>query len=156
MQTSSRYRRAAFTLAEAMVALGMFGITASAAISGMLRMNNNAALSHLQTGASTVAQNQIDLCLSDAPFNPQKSQVPPALTVGTTNAGTSANPTIAVYTDPKTGIQIMGWMTTDVADTGVALNGNSLNVYRVTVTVNYRFRGRSYAVKMAAVRASDI
>ncbi len=156
MKPSHRFRRAAFTLAEVMVALGLFGITAAAAVSAMLRMNNNAALSRLQTGASTVAQNQIDLCLSDAPFNPQKSQVPPALTLGTTSAGTSSNPTIAVYTDPKTGMQVMGWMVTEVADTSTSLNGNALNVYRVTVTVNYRFKGRAYSVKMGTVRASDI
>jgi prepilin-type N-terminal cleavage/methylation domain-containing protein len=156
MKLSPRYRRAAFTLAEVMVALGIFGITAAAAVAAMLRMNNNAALSRLQTGASTVAQNQIDLCLSDSPFNPQKSQVPPALTLGTTNNGTSASPTIAVYTDPKTGMQVMGWMVTEVADTGTTLSGQNLYIYRVTVTVNYHFKGRSYSVKMGTMRASDI
>ena len=58
----------------------------------MIRMNTNAALCRLQTGASTVAQNQIDLILSDSPFNPQYSQVPPELTIGTTNTGSSTNP----------------------------------------------------------------
>ena len=156
MKLSRRFRRAAFTLAEVMVALGIFGITAAAAVAAMLRMNNNAALSRLQTGASTVAQNQIDLCLSDSPFNPQKSQVPPELTLGTTNAGSAASPTIAVYTDPKTGIQVMGWMSTVVADTNTTLNGNNLNIYRVTVTVNYTFKGKPYVVKMSTIRASDI
>ncbi len=119
-------------------------------------MNNNAALSRLQTGASTVAQNQVDLCLSDSPFNPQKSQVPPSLTLGTTNTGSSTNPTVAVYTDPKTGLQVRGWMVTEVADTGTTYLSNNLNIYRITVTVNYRFRSRSYSVKMGTMRASDI
>ena len=156
MKPSNRFRRAAFTLAEVMVALGIFGITAAAAVAAMLRMNNNAALSRLQTGASTVAQNQIDLCLSDSPFNPQKSQVPPALTLGSANTGTMAAPTIAVYTDPKTGMKVMGWMVTDVADTSTTLSGQNLYIYRVTVTVNYQFKGRSYSVKMSTMRASDI
>ena len=156
MNSFHRLRRAAFTLAEVMVALGIFGITATAAVAAMLRMNNNASLSRLQTGASTVAQNQIDLCLSDSPFNPQKSQVPPALTLGTTSAGTSSAPTIAVYTDPKSGMKVMGWMVTEVANTSTTLNGNNLNVYRVSVTVNYRFKGRNYNVKMGTLRASDI
>lgn len=138
------------------MALGLFGITAAASAAAMLRMNNNAALSRLQTGASTVAQNQIDLCLSDSPFNPQKNQIPPELTVGSTSTGDVNNPTIAVYTDPKTGLQVKGWMVTEVADTGTTLNGNSLNIYRVTVTVNYQFKGRSYRVKMGTMRASDI
>lgn len=156
MKLSSHLRRAAFTLAEVMVGLGLFGITAAAAVSAMLHMNNNAALSRLQTGASTVAQNQIDLCLSDSPFNPQKSQIPPALTIGTTNAGSSTNPTVPVYTDPKTGMQVMGWMVTEVANTGTTYNSANLNIFRITVTVNYRYRGRSYSVKMGTMRASDI
>lgn len=156
MKISCRLRRAAFTLAEVMVALGIFGITSTAAVSAMLRMNNNAALSRLQTGASTVAQNQIDLCLSDSPFNPQKNQIPPELTVGTTSAGSSSNPTIAVYTDPKSGMKVMGWMVTDVVDTSTTLSGANLNVYKISVTVNYRFKGRTYTIKMGTVRASDI
>lgn len=156
MKLSTRLRRTAFTLAEVMVGLGLFGITAAAAVSGMLHMNNNAALSRLQTGASTVAQNQIDLCLSDSPFNPQKSQVPPALTLGSTSTGSSSNPTVAVYTDPKTGMQVKGWMVTEVANTGTTYNGNNLNIYSITVTVNYRFRGRNYSVKMGTMRTSDI
>jgi type II secretory pathway pseudopilin PulG len=156
MKSSRRFCQIAFTLAEVIVALGLFGITAAAAAAAMLRMNTNAALSRLQTGASTVAQNQIDLCLSDSPFNPQKSQVPAELTVGSTSTGDINNPTIAVYTDPKTGMQVKGWMVTDVADTSTTLNGNNLNIYRITVTVNYKFKGRSYSVKMGTMRASDI
>ena len=139
-----------------MVALGLFGITASAAVSAMLKMNNNAALSRLQTGASTVAQNQIDLVLSDSPFNPQKSQVPPELTLGTTSAGSATSPSVAVYTDPKTALNTLGWMTTVVADTGATLNGNALNIYQVTVTVFYKFKGRQYNVSMSTLRCSDI
>lgn len=156
MKSSNRFRRAAFTLAEVMVALGIFGITAAASVAALLRMNNNAALSRLQTGASTVAQNQIDLCLSDSPFNPQKSQVPPALTVGTTNTGTAADPTIAVYTDPKTGMKVMGWMATEVQNTNTVVGTQPLYIYRVTVTVNYKFKGRDYSVRMSTLRASDI
>jgi len=156
MKLSTRLRQAAFTLAEVMVALGLFGITASAAVSAMLKMNNNAALSRLQTGASTVAQNQIDLALSDSPFNPQKNQIPPALTIGTTSAGSATTPTVAVYTDPKTGHRVLGWMTTVVADTGSTLNGNVLHIFRVTVTVSYKFKGRQYGVSMSTIRCSDI
>jgi prepilin-type N-terminal cleavage/methylation domain-containing protein len=162
MKPSTRFRRAAFTMAEVMVALGIFGITAAGAVAAMLRMNNNAALSRLQTGASTVAQNHIDLCLSDSPFNPQKNQVPPALTLGTTNTGTEASPAVAVYTDPKIWPgetetrKVMGWMVTEVANTNTVVGTQALHVYRITVTVNYKFKGRSYSVKMGTLRASDI
>lgn len=155
---SFRRNLAAFTLAEITVAIGLFGIIAGSSVSALLRMNTNAALCRLQTGASTVAQNQIDLILSDAPFNPQYSQVPPELTLGAnnpTNAGTSTNPTVAIYTDPSTGIKVLGWMTTEVTDTKTKLNGNVLYVYQATVTVSYYYKGRPYSVQMSTMRASD-
>ena len=77
MKLSPHLRQAAFSLAEVMVAVGIFGIMASASIVALNQMNNRAFISRCQTGASTVAQNQIDLILSDMPFNPQKNQVPP-------------------------------------------------------------------------------
>ena len=156
MKFRHHLRQFGFTLAEVMVALGLFGITASAAVSAMLKMNNNAALSRLQTGASTVAQNEIDLALSDSPFNPQKSQIPPELALGTITTGTATIPTVPVYTDPKTGLRVLGWKTSVVADTGAAFNGVSLNVYRITVTVFYKFKGRQYNVSMSTMRCSDI
>lgn len=155
---SFRRNRAAFTLAEVMVAIGLFGITAAAAIGALIRMNTNASLCRLQTGASTVAQNQIDLILSDAPFNPQYNQIPPELTLGSnnpTNAGTSTAPTVPVYTDPSSGMQVLGWMTTVVTDTNTKLNGNNLYVYQATVTVSYIYKGRTYGVTMCTMRSSD-
>jgi type II secretory pathway pseudopilin PulG len=164
VETMKSFRRvqAAFTLIEAMIAIGMFGIYAGVAMTALLRMNTNAALSRLQTGASTLAQNQIDLVLSDSPFNPKYGQIPPELTVGTTNTGTAAAPTLAVYTDPISGNKVLGWMTTVVADTGSTLSagsnasGAALYIYRVTVTVSYNYRGKTRSVTMSTMRASDI
>ena len=157
MKLSIRLRQAAFSLAEVMVAVGIFGIMASASIVALNQMNNRAFISRCQTGASTVAQNQIDLILSDMPFNPQKNQVPPELSVGTTTDGSATAPTVPIYTDPRTGgIVIRGWMTTTIADTGTTMSGVALSVYRVSVTVTYKFRGKTYAVTMNSMRCSDI
>jgi prepilin-type N-terminal cleavage/methylation domain-containing protein len=157
MKFSNRLRQAAFSLAEVMVAVGVFGILASSSIVALNQMNNRAFISRCQTGASTVAQNQIDLVLSNMPFNPTKNQVPPELVIGTTTVGSSSNPTVPVYTDPRVGgIVVRGWMTTVVTDTGATLSGVALSVYRVRVTVNYRFRGKNYAVTMNTMRCSDI
>ena len=144
------------------MAIGIFGIYAAVAITAMLRMNNNAALSRLRTGASTVAQNQIDLILSDSPFNPKYGQIPPELTVGTTNNGTALAPTIPVYTDPTSGSKLLGWMITVIADNGATLSGGSNNagaalyIYRATVTVSYIYRNKTYSVTMSTLRASDL
>ena len=156
MKSYRRFHAAAFTLVEIMIAISMFGIAAAASIEAMLRMNLRAALSRLQTGASTVAQNQIDLILSDSPFNPQSNQIPPELTIGTTNTGSSTAPTVAVYTDPITNQKVLGWMTTTVANTNSTENSNTLYVYQVTVTVSYYYKGKLYSVTMSTMRASDV
>jgi len=77
------------------------------------------------------------------------------LTIGTTTTGSSSAPTVPVYTDPVTGAQVLGWMTTTVADTNSSLNGNTLYVYQATVTVSYYYKGRLYTVSMATMRCAD-
>jgi type II secretory pathway pseudopilin PulG len=151
------------SLVETMVACGVFAILAASTVTALIRMNNNAILSRLQTGASTLAQNRIDLILSDGPFNPQKlnketnqPQIPPVLVPGTQQIGTSINPTLAVYTDPATNQKVWGWMTSTVTDMGLSAGGQSLNIYRASVSVFYRYRGRVYNVTMNTTRASDI
>src|SRR4051812_4614502 len=115
---SIQNRRKGFSYVEILVACAIFGIAAGAGIAGLLRMNINAALSRLQTGASTVAQGRIDLFLSDGPFNPQRSQIPPVLVTGIQTVGSAAAPTIPIYTDPATGVvSVYGWMTSEVQDT---------------------------------------
>jgi type II secretory pathway pseudopilin PulG len=169
MKSSSHFKKAAFTLLEAVVAIGIFGIYAGVGVSALLRMNTNAALSRLQTGASTLAQNQIDLTLSDSPFNPQYGQVPPELVIGSSNmygnpqvsSGTPAAPLAPVYTDPISGNKVLGWMTTAVTDTGSSLSAGSnapgvaLYVYSITVTVYYNYRGKTRSVTMSTLRASN-
>jgi type II secretory pathway pseudopilin PulG len=140
-----------------MISVAIFGVLAAASIQGLLRMNNNAALSRLQTGASTVAQNRIDLILADGPFNPQKGKVPPVLQPGTQYIGTASNPTVPIYTDPVTKeVSVWGWLTSTVTDTGTIYNGQNLNIYRATVKVAYTFRGKPYSVTMNTIRTSDI
>ena len=157
LKLSAHLRQAAFSLAEVMVAVGVFGIMASSSIVALNQMNNRAFVSRCQTGASTVAQNQIDLILSDMPFNPQKNQIPPELAIGTTNKGSVTSPTLPVYTDPRAGgIVVYGWMATTVTDTVTTVNGAALSIYRVSVKVSYKFRGKTYAVTMNTMRCSDI
>lgn len=151
--------RSAFALVEIMVACGLLVLAAAASVQALLRMNHNAALSRLQTGASTVAQNRIDLILSDGPFNPQKTppQVPPVLTAGVQNIGSQSAPSVPIYTDPATGeVTVRGWMTSNIVNTNTMLGGQNLNVFRATVTVFYEFRGRTYSVAMSTLRTSDI
>jgi type II secretory pathway pseudopilin PulG len=175
MKTSRHLRQAAFTLIEAMIAIGIFGVYAGVGVTAMVRMNSNAALSRLQTGASTLAQGQIDLCLSDQPFNPQYSQIPPELALTAAlpngvstyygnpqvNSGTSTAPAVPVYTDPTTGNTVLGWMTTAVTNANAKLGAGSndanaaLYIYQITVTVSYNYRNKTRSVTMCTLRASD-
>ena len=118
MRIMNKARRiAAVTLLEIMVAIAVLGTGSSACVATLLNMNHNATLSRLRTGAGTVAQNQIDYFLSIQPYNPQKNQIPPQLAVGTRYIGSSAAPTVAIYTDPRTGlVNCWGWIVSDVAD----------------------------------------
>ena len=148
--TKLRSHTTAFSLVELMIAVGLFAVSAAASIGGLIRMNHNAALSRLQTGASTLVQNRIDQILGDVPFAPAKSQIPPVLEVGTQTIGSSSNPTVAVYTDPASGqVSVWGWLISTVADTG------ALSTRQATVSVFYQFRGQTYSVTMDTVRTPD-
>ena len=99
----------AFTLAEAVVALAIIGIGVGAMVPSMSQLNQEASISRNVTGADAALQNQIDLLLSDGPFNPQKTgsdgqpQIPPELVVGT---HTTNN--VPIYREPNTGIIVSG------------------------------------------------
>jgi len=142
----------AFALTEVLIALAMIGLMASGALWALVLINANATVSRLYTGAMMAAQGQIDLILSDTPFDPQLDEYPAA---GELNVGTQTQ-TIPIYTDPNTGnVVVTGTMTTTITDPGMMLNGDDLNTYQATVTVTYQFRNRSYTVTMSTLRASD-
>lgn len=155
---SKSLRFAAFTLAELMVAAALLSFGVVGSIQALLRLNHNATLSRLQTGASSIAQNRIDRILSDGPFKPigNPPQIPASLTLGTTAIGTAANPVVPIYTNPATDVaEVEGWMTIELADASTVVNTRTVPIYRATVTVNYQFRGRDYAVQLNTARASD-
>jgi type II secretory pathway pseudopilin PulG len=147
---------AAFTLLEVMVACGLLAITAAAAIGSLIRMNYHAALSRLQTGACTVAQERIDHILEDGPFNPRKGQIPDFLVEGTQTVGSQSSPTIPIYSDPITNeVVVYGWLTSTVTETTHPYGPWEVKVRNADVTVGYTFRGKPYSVRMCTVRSPD-
>ncbi len=149
--------RAAFSIVETILSIGVMGIATSATMAGLLKMNNNAALSRVRTGASTAAQNQIDYLLSIQPYNPQRNQVPAELATGTLSTGTASNPTIPIYIDPATNIAVVkGYMTTEVTDMNQSVNSINTNLRRINVKVYYVYKGQTYITVMSTLRASDI
>ena len=69
-----------------MVAISLAAIGVATTIAALTKINSIASVARNLSGATTIAQNQIDLLLSDSPFNPQKTnpdgtvQIPPDLT----------------------------------------------------------------------------
>ena len=150
-------RNAGFTLIEAVVAIALIGITITAFTMTMSSLNQSASVTRNATGASTALQNQIDLILSDGPFNPQKvnsdgtPQIPPELTLGT-----HVLTDVPIYREPTSGIVVAGTVTTTVTDMSAVLNGITLPIYRADVRVTYTYRNKSYSFARSTLRASDI
>ena len=146
-------RHLGFTLVEVLVATALLGLLAGSAIWALSQANNYASIARLYTGAENAAQNQIDLILTDSPFNPQNNppEVPVELQVGA-----SAAQTVTVYTDPSGPLIITGQMVTTVTKNAVTVNGTDLNLYSATVVVTYTYRSKSYRVQLNAMRASDV
>jgi Tfp pilus assembly protein PilV len=150
-----------FTLVEAVIAVTLIGIGVAGSLTALTHANSVASMSRNSTGAQTAAQNQIDLLLSDSPFNPQKNnpapdntqQVPPELTLGTHTYNN-----IPIYKEPTTGVIVAGTMTTEVVNVSptYAPTGAVIPMYRATVTVTYTYLKRSYTMKMSTLRVSDI
>ncbi len=146
-----------FTLIEVLVATALLGLMAGSAIWSLTQANNYASIARLYTGAETAAQNQIDLILTEGPFNPQTNppQVPPAVTLGT-----SAPQTVTLYSEPGSAngqpLTITGQMVTTVVNNNVVTQSQNLNLYSATVVVTYTFRSKTYRVQLNAMRASDV
>ncbi len=154
---SRRYSKDAFTLTEAAIAIALIAITMTAVLMTMSRLNESASVARNSTGASAVVQNQIDLILSDGPFNPQKTnengtpQIPPELVVGT-----HVTNNVPIYREPTTGIVVSGTMTTTVVDMSTVVGGITMPLYRAVISVTYNYRSRNYTLTRSTLRASDI
>jgi type II secretory pathway pseudopilin PulG len=148
---------AAFTLTEAAVAIALIGITMTAFTIAMSSLNQSASVARNATGAAAALQNQIDLLLSDGPFNPQKTnddgtpQIPQELVLGS-----HITPNVPIYREPSTGIVVSGTLTTTVSDMSTTLNGILMSTYRADVQVTYTYRNKSSTVTRSTLRTSDI
>jgi type II secretory pathway pseudopilin PulG len=157
MRLQGFHRAGAFTLVEVVVAISLAGLGVTSTIAALTKINSIANVARNFTGASTVAQNQIDLLLSDSPFNPQKTnpdgtvQIPPELTVGT-----HVTNNVPIYKEPASGVIVSGTMTTVITDGSQVYNGFSIPMYQATVTIAYTYLSRNYVVTMSTVRTSDI
>jgi prepilin-type N-terminal cleavage/methylation domain-containing protein len=158
--------RFGFTLAEVLIATTLLGLVAAGSIWALAQANNYAAISRLYTGAETVAQNQIDLILTDGPFNPQNNppEIPTALTVGSSCIGSGCVPASTVpgptiYSEPAgadgSTHSVIGTMATTVTKVP-PINGTDLNLYSATVVVTFTYRSKQYRVQLNAMRASDV
>lgn len=143
----------AFTLVEIVIAISLAGIGVATTVAALTKINSIACIARNYSGATTVVQNQIDLLLSDSPFNPQKAipEIPPELTIGT-----HVTNNVPIYKEPTTGVIVSGTMTTTITDISTPYNGFVIPMYQATVTVTYTYLSRDYTVTINTVRTSDI
>jgi prepilin-type N-terminal cleavage/methylation domain-containing protein len=145
---SSRWARrsaaAGFTLVEVIIAGALMSLCATFAYATILISNRTAVSNRLFTLAQELARDQIDRIQCATPFNPQMSQVPADLAIGTRTQ------TLPLYIDPTSKATVVtATRTTTIADLG------SYNARSGLVTVSYTFRGRTYKVQMNTLRTSD-
>lgn len=133
-----------FTLVEVMIGASLMSLCATLAYATILVSNRAAVTNRLFTLAQELARNQVDRIQCASPFNPQISQVPADLALGTNSQ------TVPLYIDPtRNATVVTATVSTVVADVG------SYNTRSAQVTVGYTFRGRTYQVRMNTLRTSD-
>lgn len=139
-----RSTAAGFTLVEVTIAGALMSLCATFAYATILVSNRTAVVNRLFTLAQEAARNQVDRLQCVSPYNPQLSQIPSDLAVGTRTV------TVPLYVDPtRSATVITANLTTTITDLG------SYNARSGMVTVSYTFRGRSYQVQMNTLRTSD-
>src|SRR3954471_22363411 len=156
----------AFTIIEVMAGLSVLALITAAAFFGLMQLNNYASVNRLYTAAQTLAQNQIDLILTKAPFDPTNNSYPTpnVLQTGgyysdpsTPNTLYPASRSVTIYQDPTTNnVIVSGTIRTDVTSPTVTISGVDLKMRQATVTVQYSFHGKTYSVKMDTMRAPDV
>jgi prepilin-type N-terminal cleavage/methylation domain-containing protein len=155
-----------FTVVEVMAGLSVLALFAGSVSFGLMQLNNYASVNRLYTAAQTLAQNQIDLILTKAPYDPSTSSFPTpnVLQTGgyysdpsTPNTLYGSARSVPIFTDPTTNINVVtGTIRTDITTPSVTVGGTDLNIRQATVTVQYTFHGKTYTVKMDTMRAPDV
>ena len=106
-----------------------------------------------------MVQNQIDLILSDGPFNPQKTNADgTARSAPELVLGSHITRNVPIYREPATGIVVSGTLTTTGHRTmSTTLNWNRhRRSHRADVQVTHTYRSKSYSMTRSALRTSDI
>lgn len=161
--------RSGFTLVEVLAGVSILGLVAGVVIFGLSQLNYFASVNRLYTAAQTLAQNQIDLVLTKAPYNPVLGQYPTpnVLQSGTYYSDPSTPNTLyggtrnvpIYYYNNTSGTQVnvvMGTIATTITEPVVPVGGTNLYLKQATVTVTYTFRNKTFSVKMDTMRISDV
>jgi prepilin-type N-terminal cleavage/methylation domain-containing protein len=163
---SPRRSQRGFTIVEVMAGVSVIGLVVSVTFFGLMQLNNYASVNRLYTAAQTLAQNQIDLILTKAPYDPASNSYPTPNVLQT--GGYYSDPTtpntlyasaqpVTIFKDPTTNNQIVtGTIRTDVTTPAISVGGTNLNIRQATVTVQYTYRSKTYTVKMDTMRAPDV
>jgi len=150
-----REKPAGFTLVQVMIATAIIVIVGLASVQALVLMNRKAATMRVMNNARAVVQRNIDTAMG-VPFN--TSYQPPILAITTASGsvydddGGSDNLVDVALLRAGTTAWLKGTLTrTVVAET----NADNADIRRVTFSLSYTYRGKTYSFAMTTLRTLD-
>jgi len=149
-------RNGGFGLTEQVVAMGILAIVIAGAIAGLLQANRQATIYRAQTAARAVVERNIETALNVT----YDSVTTPAILAITAATG-------SVYDDEGDGDNLVDIVVQDSAGTNKMIKGTLTRIVlaegnpqgapirRVTFSLTYALRGKSYTTSMTTLRAID-
>ena len=150
-----RGEAAGFTLVQVMVATAIIVIVGLASVQALVLMNRKAATMRVMNNARAVVQRNIDTAMG-VPFT---STSTPAILATTTSSG-------SVYDDDGGSDNLVNialfragttaWLKGTLTRTVVAeSNADNADIRRVTFSLSYVYRGKTYSFAMSTLRTQD-
>lgn len=142
-----RLRQCGQTLAEVLVAVMLIGLSGTAALGLLLKLNQNAANVRVMNLAKAAVMSRIQQ-VSVPAYNPTglPPVVPTALNLGTTTTTTDIGSTSSPLGSVPASIV---WSVTAQA------NAQNVPIRRVSCRINYQFQNRTQSYEMVTFRAPD-
>lgn len=132
-------------------------LIATAALTGMISLNRNAAATRLMTNARAVVQRYADTALS-APYTGLTGSTPPAILAITGSSGApysedAAAPSVYVELQGSASASLVtGTLTRTVTAVSNSVGATILNI---TFSLTYTYRARTYTYAVTTMRATD-
>lgn len=151
----SRRKKAAFSIVQAVVAMGVISVAGAAGIMALVQLNNKAAAMRTLNNARAIVQRNIDTALAVS-FS---ATLQPAILAITSGSGSvydddgGGDNLVTIVTPKNVGGQTLKGTLTRIVT--AQANSDGADIRRVTFRIDYNIRGRAYSYAMSTLRGSD-